>query len=86
MGIQGIESKEYMVPVNDQLAQIKSPDPALFYGDFDTDSDVDGNDLITFISEFNICTLNCMADFEPDSDVDADDLAQFAAAFGKTGL
>lgn len=83
LGIQGLKSVVHRLPDNSQMSQFKFPEQASCYGDFDTDSDVDGDDLFVFISEFNVCTSNCAADHEPDSDVDSHDLVQFAAQFGK---
>lgn len=89
MGIYGVETSEYYVPVNEQLAQIKFPlliPPC--QGDFDGDGDVDGSDLAVFAADFGRtdCASGppCEGDFDNDGDVDGSDLAVFAADFGRT--
>jgi hypothetical protein len=88
-GTQGIESDDYYLPENDQLAQMKPPlDSPLCEGDFDSDGDVDGSDLAVFAADFGRTDCDsgpaCEGDFEPDGDVDGSDLAVFAADFGRT--
>jgi|LGVF01.1.fsa_nt_gb hypothetical protein len=87
MGVHGIETSEYFVPANRQLAEIKPP---LFIppceGDFDGDGNVDGSDLAVFAAEFGRtdCACDCKGDFDEDGDVDGSDLGVFAADFGRT--
>lgn len=55
--------------------------------DFDSDGDVDRNDLSVFAAEFGRtgCTSDCEGNFDNDGDVDGSDLSVFAASFGVTG-
>jgi len=89
MGIDGVETSEYYVPINEQLAQMKSPlliPPC--QGDFDGDSDVDGSDLALFAADFGRTDCDtgeeCEGDFDKDCYVDESDLAAFAAEFGRS--
>jgi hypothetical protein len=89
MGIYGVETSEYYVPINEQLAQMKFPlliPPC--QGDFDDDGDVDGSDLAVFAADFGRTDCDsgpeCEGDFDHDNDVDGSDLAVFAADFGRT--
>lgn len=91
MGMHGIEADAYFVPINSQLAEMKSPlTVSLCEGDFDTDADVDGSDLAVFAADFGRTDCNddgvpdCEGDFDKDGDVDGSDLAVFAADFGRT--
>lgn len=83
MGMNGIETVNYEVPVNNQLAEIKLPVEIACVGDFNNDKKKDGLDLAILSLEFGVCSINCSADFEPDNDVDEDDLTEFASRFGK---
>jgi hypothetical protein len=89
MGIHGVETSEYYVPINEQLAQMKFPlliPPCL--GDFYRDGDVDGSDLAVFATDFGRTDCDTgeerEGDFDHDNDVDGSDLAVFAADFGRT--
>jgi len=89
MGIYGVETSEYYVPINEQLAQMKSPlliPPC--QGDFDGDGDVDGSDLALFAADFGRTDCDtgeeCEGDFDKDCYVDESDLAAFAAEFRRT--
>lgn len=85
MGLHGIETAHYSVPVNVQLAEMKSPAslPACD-GDFDNDGDVDGFDLAVFADAFGSSSYNPSADFNNDGYVNETDLAWFAGNFGRT--
>jgi hypothetical protein len=56
-------------------------------GDFGPDGDIDGQDLLVFMADFNrtdcVAAGGCAGDFDFDGDVDSDDLEAFAANFGK---
>jgi hypothetical protein len=89
MGIHGIESRNYIVPTNHQLARMKPPLIVdLCYGDFKPDGDVDGEDLNTFMEDFvdiNCDTgESCQSDFNSDGKVDGADLELFLAHFART--
>ena len=89
MGIHGMEAMEHYVPMNRQLAAMKSPlSIPLCEGDFNDDGDVDGSDLALFAAGFgrtDCCEGSpCRGDFYHDGDVDGSDLAIFAADFGRT--
>ncbi len=57
-------------------------------GDFDSDRDVDGNDLSVFAADFGRTDCDtgpvCEGNFDNDNDVDESDLADYAAEFGRT--
>jgi len=57
-------------------------------GDFDSDGDVDGSDLVIFADAFGSSSggpdYNPVTDFDGDGYVDESDLAVFAAEFGRT--
>ena len=84
-------------PGRDRIYGFGLVNPAAFYacsceGNFDADSDVDGTDAITFLTDFgrnqynNPCeTVNpCSGDFDCDGDVDGNDASVFREDFGRT--
>jgi parallel beta-helix repeat protein len=55
-------------------------------GDFDSDHDVDGADMVVFNADFGRtdCEADCECDFDGDGAVDNSDLTVFAEDFGRT--
>jgi hypothetical protein len=88
-GKDGVESRNFFIPSNQHLAQMKSPlivSPC--EGDFKPDGDVDGEDLNTVMEDFidDNCDAgeSCQSDFNYDGKVDGADLEIFLSHFGRT--
>lgn len=81
MGFGGMETINYMIPINDQLGEMKSPVSILGCpGDLNGDGDRDGSDLAAFASAL---TNNLPeADLNGNVVIDAGDLQIFAENFG----
>lgn len=87
MGIGGIQTATYTIPINNQLAEMKFPAAIPCYGDLDGDNDVDGVDLAIFVEAYN--SVSGEANYNPDADIDGSgavdegDLDLFIGNFGK---
>ena len=88
MGIYGLETAHYFVPVNGQLAEMQSPTSfSPCDGDFDDDGDVDGSDLAVFANAFGYSSddpdYSTDCDFNDDGYVNEIDLDSFTRSFGR---
>lgn len=82
MGIHGMETQQYYVPDNTQLAEIKFPLSNMpCKGDMNGDGDVDGSDLFEFITAYQ--AGNQEADLDNTEIIDTADISTFAADFGR---
>jgi hypothetical protein len=59
--------------------------PKTLAGDFNSDGDVDGTDLVKFADNLGKTGVGLDGDFDGDGDVDNDDMAVFVPNFGKIG-
>jgi len=89
MGIHGIETGVYFVPMNRELAEMRLPlTAAPCQGDLDSDGDVDESDVESFAADFGRtdCSIepHCAGDVDLDGDEDGSDLAVLAEDFGRT--
>jgi hypothetical protein len=86
-GIQGIESANFAVPTNTELAQLKAPAVALCPGDLNGDKMVDGDDLVLFKNDWGKADCGgagCLSDLDGDGDADGLDLFALVNNWGNT--